>query len=61
MSEALRELMADDLKKAELKGKNNILIELVHDGLLDANDAAKRANMSLKEFNKKLNDVYSSK
>ncbi len=62
MCEALKEIMADviadELKAAEDRGENKTLFSLVHDGLLDINEAAKRAKMTLKEFEQSLNAAY---
>lgn len=63
MCEALREIMADviadDLKAAENNGELKTLYSLVHDGLLDINEAAKRANMTLEAFKEGLSAAYS--
>ena len=37
-------------------GRDNTLYSLVHDGLLDVNEAAKRAGKSVKEFKKGLQE-----
>lgn len=66
MCEALREIMADELKAAEDRGENRgenrgekkALFSLVHDGLLDIKVASERANMTLEEFKKGLSEAY---
>ena len=60
MCEALRELMADELKAAEDRGESKTLYSLVHDGLLDINIAAERANMTLEKLKEGLEAAYPS-
>ena len=48
MCKAVEEIKA----KSETKGTLDTLISLVRDGLLDIEEAAKRANMSLEAFEK---------
>ncbi|MBE5826867.1 MAG: hypothetical protein E7307_09545 [Butyrivibrio sp.] len=69
MGDFLKELMADDIKEAELRGEkrgekrgaDKMLIELVHDGVLDINVAAKRAKKSMKKFREELEMAYPTK
>ena len=42
--------------KGKTKGKMKTLISLVQDGLLNVEEAAKRAGMSVEEFKKQLNN-----
>ncbi len=44
------------IKKGLETGRDNTLYSLVHDGLLDVNEAAKRAEKSVKEFKKGLQE-----
>ncbi|MBP3263122.1 hypothetical protein [Pseudobutyrivibrio sp.] len=47
--------IAEGIVKGETKGTLDTLISLVRDGLLDIEEAAKRANMQLKDFEEKVN------
>ncbi len=69
MCEALKKLMADEINEAvdkaekdgELRGEKRggirVLADLVKDGLLDINEAARRANMSVDKFLKEIEKV----
>ena len=48
--------MCEFLDRIEEKGKMKTLISLVQDRLLNVEEAAKRAGMSVEEFKKQLNN-----
>lgn len=66
MSDALRELMKDDIFTAREEGRTegrtegalDVLYSLVHDGLLSIKDAAKRAGMTEQSFAGNMKKVY---
>ena len=45
------------LFQGRLEGKFESLAELVRDGILDVNEAAKRVDMSVKEFEEKMHQI----
>ena len=55
MCKAVEEIKAKSIAEGETKGTLDTLISLVRDGLLDIEEAAKRANMQLKDFEEKVN------
>ena len=65
MCKAIEEMLADakaegenlGLTQGRLEGKFESLAELVKDGILDINEAAKRVDMSVEEFDKKIHQI----
>ena len=54
MCRALYELMEDEFKESEERGKEKTLISLVKDGLLSVTEAAKRLSISEEELKQKI-------
>lgn len=58
MCQALYELMEDEIKekeeRAKERGKEETLLSLVRDGLLNATEAAKRLSITMEELEAKL-------
>lgn len=58
MCQALYELMEDEIKEKEERakecGKEETLLSLVRDGLLDATETAKRLSITMEELEAKL-------
>lgn len=54
MCRALYELMEDEFKESEERGKEKALISLVKDGLLSVTEAAKRLSISEEELKQKI-------
>ena len=54
MCRALYELMEDEFKESEERGKEKTLISLVKDGLISAAEAAKRLSISEEELKQKI-------
>jgi len=52
MCQALKEIMEEDFKKAEAKGANRLLTELVRDKVISIAEAARRAGVSEADFMK---------
>ena len=50
MPEAVQRVFKEELQKESMEGRVEILSSLVKDGLLSAGEAAKRLNMSEREF-----------
>ena len=69
MCKAIEEMLADakaedenlgltqGLTQGRLEGKFESLAELVKDGILDISEAAKRVDMSIEEFDKKIPQI----
>ena len=65
MCKAIEEMLADakaegenlGLTQGRLEGKFESLAELVKDGILDISEAAKRVDMSIEEFDKKIHQI----
>ena len=58
VEKAVEEAVEIAVEKAVEKEKNDILYSLVHDGLLDVKEAAKRAGKTVKAFNIGMKKIY---
>ena len=60
MEQCIQQGMVQGLARGEARGGLNMLVSLVHDGLLRIGDAAKKADMSEDEFRAKMRERESS-